>query len=75
MSNIGKRINTLRKERNMTQKELAENLHVSDKLISKWELGYSEPDIDAVLSLAKIFDVSVSQLLGENEEPAPTPIA
>lgn len=72
MSNIGKRINTLRKERNMTQKELAENLHVSDKLISKWELGYSEPDIDAVLSLAKIFDVSVSQLLGENEEPAIT---
>ena len=70
MSKIGEKIKILRKEKNMTQKQLADNLHLSNKLVSKWELGYSEPDLDAVLALAKIFNVSVSQLLGESEESA-----
>ena len=73
MSNIGRNINTLRKEKNMTQKELADILHVSDKVVSKWELGYSEPDIDSLLSLAEVFGISVSKLLGEDDSSSPQP--
>ena len=41
---IGETICTLRKEKGMTQKELAEALHVTDKAVSKWERGGSLPD-------------------------------
>lgn len=39
---IGRKISALRKEKGMTQKELAEKLHVSDKTVSKWETGVSQ---------------------------------
>lgn len=65
---LGKKITSLRKNKAMTQKELASMLHVSDKVISKWELGQSEPDIKTLKELTKIFNVSIGELIGENEE-------
>lgn len=53
----------LRKERGMTQKELAEKLYVSDKAVSKWERGLSLPDIALLQPLGEILGVSVTELL------------
>ncbi len=52
----------------MTQKELADILHISNKVISKWELNQSEPDISSLKALANVFGVSINELLGHNEE-------
>lgn len=63
MENFGKFIFELRKEKGMTQKELAEKLMVTDKAVSKWERCLSLPDISLLLPLSKIFDVTVTELL------------
>ena len=53
----------LRKEKGMTQKELAERLFVSDKAVSKWERGLSLPDIALLQPMADILGVTVTELL------------
>lgn len=53
----------LRKEKSMTQKELAEQLYVSDKAVSKWERGLSLPDISLLQPMAEMLGVSVTELL------------
>ena len=65
---IAKNISTLRKERQMTQFELAEVLNYSDKAVSKWERGESVPDIIVLKQIADIFSVTVDYLL-EEEHP------
>ncbi len=60
---IGVFISVLRKERHMTQKELADELGLTDKAISKWERGLSYPDISMLEPIANFFDVSVMELL------------
>lgn len=52
-----------RKEKNMSQKELAEHLHITDKAISKWERGLSFPDITILIPLSEVLDVSLYDLL------------
>lgn len=61
---IGEFISKLRQERNLTQKELADKIGVTDKAISKWERGKGLPDITLLEPLAKALDVSVAELLG-----------
>ena len=61
---IGPFIRQLRKDRHMTQKELASLLNVTDKAVSKWELGASLPDVALLLPLAEALGVSVTELLG-----------
>lgn len=53
----------LRKEKGLTQKQLAEKLYISDKAVSKWERGLSLPDISLIIPLAKILDVTATELL------------
>lgn len=53
----------LRKEKGLTQKELAEKLFVSDKAVSKWETGGSIPDVALLMPLAKLLGVTVPELL------------
>ncbi len=53
----------LRKEKGMTQKQLADKIFVSDKAVSKWERGLSLPDISLLIPLAELFEVSVTELL------------
>lgn len=59
----GKFISELRKEKGLTQKELAEKLNVTDKAVSKWETGRSAPDIALLVSLADILGVTVVEIL------------
>jgi len=60
---IGLFISSLRKDKNMTQKELAEKLFVSDKAVSKWERGLAMPDISLIEKLANCLGVNVSEIL------------
>lgn len=60
---IGKYISYKRKQKGLTQKELGEMLLMSDKAVSKWERGISLPDISLLPELAKIFNITVDELL------------
>ncbi|NLL80398.1 MAG: helix-turn-helix transcriptional regulator [Clostridiales bacterium] len=60
---MGETICSLRKEKGMTQKELAEKMNVTDKAVSKWERNLSCPDINSIPALAEVLDVSVDVLL------------
>lgn len=66
---FGAFVSQLRKERNMTQKELADQLHVTDKAVSKWETGKGFPDLKLLEPLAQALGVSLVELiLGERNE-------
>jgi len=60
---IGQLIYTLRKEKDMTQKQLAEALYLSDRTISKWERGIGCPDITLLPHLATLLDIPIENLL------------
>ena len=60
---IGKFITECRKKKNLTQAQLAENLNITDRAISKWETGKSMPDFDIMLKLCEILEISVNELL------------
>ena len=60
---IGKFICELRKSEGLTQKDLANKLGVTDKAVSKWERGLSCPDIELLIPLAKILNVSTDEIL------------
>lgn len=67
---FGTFLSQLRRERGMTQRELAEALYVSDKAVSKWERALSLPDIALLRPLAELFGVTVTELLmGERVAP------
>lgn len=67
---VGKFIFELRKERKLTQKELAQELNVTDKAISKWETGKCYPDIEMLEKLSVLFDVSINEILsGKKSKP------
>jgi transcriptional regulator with XRE-family HTH domain len=63
MSKIGRLIYQLRKDKNMTQKQLADKMNISDKTISKWERGQGCPDISLLIELAKILNTNVESIL------------
>ena len=60
----------MRKERNMSQMQLADRLYVTEKAVSKWECGNGIPDLDNIGKLAEVFDISIEELLtgGEKEK-------
>ena len=60
---FGKFVAELRKEKGMTQMQLAEKLNVTDKAVSRWETGKNFPDIEIFEDLSKTLEVSVSELL------------
>lgn len=62
-NDIGKFIQEIRKEKGLTQKELAELIGVSDKTISKWENGNSSPDTSMLMSLSEALEITVNELL------------
>lgn len=61
---INEQIAFLRKQKGMTQEELAKALHVSNQAVSKWESGQCCPDIQLLPDLAKLFDVTIDELMG-----------
>lgn len=62
---MGALIARLRKEKNMTQQELASRLQIADKAVSKWERGLSCPDISLLPQLAEILGVTVDDLVSD----------
>ncbi|MCR5753188.1 MAG: helix-turn-helix domain-containing protein [Acetatifactor sp.] len=66
---IGEFMQQLRKQKNLTQRELAERIGVSDKTISKWETGNSIPDTSMLMSLCSALDISVNELLSCEKLP------
>ncbi len=70
----GALIRALRKERNMTQKDLAERLHITDRAVSKWERGLCAPDISLLEPLADILGISILELIqGERSSQPEAP--
>ena len=67
---IGKRIAFLRKEKGLTQEELANHMGISPQAVSKWENDQTCPDISALPKLARLFGVTVDELL-EGKESLP----
>ena len=65
---MGQIIVQLRKDKNMTQLELAEKMGVTDKAVSKWERDLSCPDVSSIPKLAEVLEVSVEQLLQSKEK-------
>jgi len=61
---IGAKLASLRKERNYSQEALAETLRVSRQAISKWERGEASPDTDNLIALARLYKVSLDELVG-----------
>ncbi|MBS4539441.1 helix-turn-helix domain-containing protein [Clostridium sp. D2Q-11] len=62
-SKIGKLILRIRKEKNMTQKEVADAMNISDKTISKWERGLGCPDVSLLRELSHILGVNIEKIL------------
>ena len=60
---FGIMVAALRKQRGMTQLELAEKMGVTDKAVSKWERDLSFPDVNSIPKLAEVLDVSVDELM------------
>lgn len=60
---VGLFIQELRKEKGITQKELADILHVSDKTISRWETGKGYPEVSLMKAISEYFEITVTELL------------
>lgn len=65
--NLGKNIFDLRKKKNVTQEELAAQLGVTAAAVSKWENGYTLPDVLMLCAIADYFDVTTDALLGREK--------
>ena len=64
---IGKFIAKRRKEKKLTQAQLAEKLNITDRAVSKWETGKSMPDSYIMLALCEILGITVNELLSGEE--------
>ena len=60
---IGTRIASLRKNKKMTQQDLAKYIYVADKTISSWELNRTEPSLEDIIKLSKVLDCNASYLI------------
>ena len=66
---IGSNLAKLRKEHNLTQREVAAKLDFSDKSVSKWESGESIPGVDVLVKLAKLYEVKLDYFVTEEHSP------
>ena len=69
---LGQQISLLRKQKNMSQEDLAAAMEVSRQAVSKWETGLCSPDTENLIRLASLLEVDVNVLVGTPEAPAPT---
>lgn len=60
---IGSFLKELRKEKEVTQEQLAEMLGVSGRTVSRWETGYNMPDLDILIQLADYYDIEIREML------------
>ena len=72
--NIGEKLYELRKEKHLSQEEVAEKLDVTRQTISKWETNQSTPDFDKIKPLCELYEISADELLtGERKEKTNQP--
>lgn len=64
---LGQKIKKLRTDKGITQKDLADKLHVTFQTVSKWENDENEPDISTIKELSKIFECSIDKLLSDED--------
>ena len=69
MSEVANSIKQLRQEKQLSQEQLAEQLHVTRQAVSNWENGKTQPDVDTLTQLASIFDVSVERMIYGKGKP------
>ncbi len=65
---LNERIKLLRKQQGFTQEEMAIRLKVVRQTISKWEKGLSVPDAEMLIKIAELFDITTSELLGDDSK-------
>ena len=65
---FGERLTKLRKEKGLTQNDIADKVGVSAQAVSKWEKDLASPDIDILLKLSEIFEISMDELLGKEKK-------
>ncbi len=63
LQKIGNFLKELRKEKNLTQEQLAETLNVSRRTVSRWETGSNMPDLDLLMEIADLYQVDLRELL------------
>ncbi len=67
--NLGEKLYELRKEKNLSQEEVADKLNVTRQTVSKWETNQSTPDFDKIVPLCELFEISTEELLtGKKQE-------
>ena len=71
----GQLITRLRKDKGLTQKQLAEALNVTDKAVSKWERGLSFPDITMLEPISELLDISIMELLAGERRDGNEPLS
>ena len=81
---LGQKLKKLRTDKGLTQKDLADQLHVTFQTVSKWESDINEPDFSTLKELSKILDCSIEYLFSDDElrvedddfflEPEPIPV-
>ena len=64
---FGKKLQTLRQSKGLTQEELADLLYVSRAAVSKWESGRGYPNIDSLKAISKLFSITIDNLLSGEE--------
>lgn len=69
---IANRLFELRKKNSLSQEDLAEKIGVSRQAVSKWERAEASPDTDNLILLAKLYEISLDELLSTDEPVAPT---
>ena len=72
---LGEKIKMLRIQHGLTQEELANRLNVSRQTVSKWEVGDSTPDMEKLIAMSDLFDVSLDRLVMGKEDEEKPPIS
>ena len=65
--NFGENLRTLRRKKNISQEELAGKLNVSRQAVSRWEQGNGYPEMEKMIALSRILDVTLDYLVSEND--------
>lgn len=71
--NFSENLRRIRKESGYTQQDIAERLSVAQATVANYERGVRIPDVDTLVKLSKIFDVSIDYLIGVKTAPEPLP--
>lgn len=69
MNNFGNHLKEIRNKNNLTQKQLAEGVKISERIIQAYELNEKKPSFDTLIKLADFLNCSVDYLLGRTDKP------